>query len=44
LSAKLLNHARDSGLIRATYLDIRDALHTPPQLCNTDTIRYFFIR
>ncbi len=34
MSSDLLQYA---GLIRATYLDIRDALHTPLQLCNTDS-------
>jgi len=27
---------RYADLIRATYLDIRDALYAPPRLCNTD--------
>jgi hypothetical protein len=27
---------RYADLIRATYLDIRTALHTPPRVCNTD--------
>jgi hypothetical protein len=27
---------RYADMIRAVYLDIRDALYTPPQLCNTD--------
>jgi hypothetical protein len=27
---------RNADLIRTTYLDIRDTLHAPPRLCNTD--------
>src|ERR1700730_10096646 len=33
---------RYADLIRATYLGIRDALHTPPRLCNTDGDAFLF--
>ena len=33
---------RYADLIRATYLGIRNALHTPPRLCNTDGDPFLF--